>query len=156
VDTSILLLDENGNQVPEGETGELCFINPYVRGYINLPEETAKAFVNGLYHTGDLARKDENGNLILLGRNTDMIKINGNRIEPAEIEAAVKAAPGYAPGHPEILHAAPFAAAVEAARDRAVPGDVVTLSPACAAFDQFKNFMERGKTFKAIVNSWEE
>ena len=92
VDTSILLLDENGNEVPEGETGELCFINPYVRGYINLPEETAKAFVNGLYHTGDLARKDENGNLILLGRNTDMIKINGNRIEPAEIEAAVKEA----------------------------------------------------------------
>lgn len=36
------------------------------------------------------------------------------------------------------------------------PGDVVTLSPACAAFDQFKNFMERGKTFKAIVNGWQE
>ena len=73
-----------------------------------------------------------------------------------KIEAAVKAAPGYGPGRPEILHASPFAAAVEAARDRAQPGDVVTLSPACAAFDQFKNFMERGKTFKAIVNSWEE
>ncbi len=50
----------------------------------------------------------------------------------------------------------PFQRAVETARDRAVPGDVVTLSPACAAFDQFKNFMERGKTFKAIVNSWQE
>ena len=48
----------------------------------------------------------------------------------------------------------PFQRAVEAARDRAQPGDVVTLSPACAAFDQFKNFMERGKTFKAIVNGW--
>ena len=73
-----------------------------------------------------------------------------------KIEAAVKAAPDYRPGHPEILRAAPFEKAVEAARDRAAAGDVVTLSPACAAFDQFKNFMERGKTFKAIVNGWEE
>ena len=73
-----------------------------------------------------------------------------------KIRAAVEQAPGYRPGHPEILDVTPFQRAVEPARDRAVPGDVVTLSPACAAFDQFKNFMERGKTFKAIVNSWQE
>ena len=73
-----------------------------------------------------------------------------------KIRAAVEQAPGYRPGHPEILDVTPFQRAVETARDRAVPGDVVTLSPACAAFDQFKNFMERGKTFKSIVNSWQE
>ena len=73
-----------------------------------------------------------------------------------KIRAAVEQAPDYRPGHPEILDVTPFQRAVETARDRAVPGDVVTLSPACAAFDQFKNFMERGKTFKAIVNSWAE
>ena len=73
-----------------------------------------------------------------------------------KIRAAVEQAPGYRPGHPEILDVTPFQRAVETARDRAVPGDVVTLSPACAAFDQFRNFMERGKTFKAIVNSWAE
>ena len=73
-----------------------------------------------------------------------------------KIRAAVEQAPGYRPGHPEILEVTPFQRAVEAARDRAQPGDVVTLSPACAAFDQFKNFMERGKTFKAIVNGWQE
>ena len=73
-----------------------------------------------------------------------------------KIRAAVEQAPGYQPGHPEILDVTPFQRAVETARDRAVPGDVVTLSPACAAFDQFRNFMERGKTFKAIVNSWAE
>lgn len=73
-----------------------------------------------------------------------------------KIRAAVEQAPGYRPGHPEILDVTPFQRAVETARDRAVPGDVVTLSPACAAFDQFKNFMERGKTFKSIVNSWAE
>lgn len=73
-----------------------------------------------------------------------------------KIRAAVEQAPGYRPGHPEILDVTPFQKAVETARDRAVPGEVVTLSPACAAFDQFKNFMERGKTFKSIVNSWQE
>ena len=90
VETKIVLLDEDGNEVPAGEMGELCFINPYVRGYINLPEETSRVFVNGLYHSGDLAMQNENGDYVLLGRSGDMIKINGNRIEPAEIEAAVK------------------------------------------------------------------
>ena len=94
VETKIMLIGEDGKEVADGETGELCFVNPYVRGYINLPEETAKAFVNGVYHSGDLATRDENGNYILLGRSGDMIKINGNRIEPAEIEAAVKQALG--------------------------------------------------------------
>ena len=92
VATKIILLDEDGNEAKEGEIGELCFENPYVRGYINLPEESKKAFTDGYYHSGDLARKDEKGNYVLLGRSGDMIKINGNRIEPAEIEAAVKQA----------------------------------------------------------------
>ena len=106
-----MLLDENGNAVPAGEMGELCFCNPFVRGYINLPEETAKAFVNGVYHSGDLAKQLPDGNLVLLGRSNDMIKINGNRIEPAEIEAAVKsvlgidwtAAKGFAKGEQSYL-----------------------------------------------------
>ncbi|MBR5337471.1 MAG: AMP-binding protein [Lachnospiraceae bacterium] len=94
VDINIRLIGEDGKEAADGETGELCFENEFVRGYMNLPEETEKAFINGVYHTGDLARVDEKGNLILLGRSGDMIKINGNRIEPAEIEAAVKQALG--------------------------------------------------------------
>ncbi len=94
VDTEISLISEEGKPVKIGEIGELCFENPFVRGYLNLPEETKRAFVDGWYHTGDLARQDENGNYLLLGRSNDMIKINGNRIEPAEVEAAVKAVLG--------------------------------------------------------------
>ena len=90
----IFLIGEDGKEAAPGETGELCFENPFVRGYINLPEESKKAFVNGVFHSGDLARQDENGNFVLLGRMGDMIKINGNRIDPAEIEAAVKEALG--------------------------------------------------------------
>ena len=90
VETRVFLLGEDGNEVEDGEIGELCFENPFVRGYINLPEETAKASIDGVYHSGDLARKESDGSYVLLGRSGDMIKINGNRIEPAEIEASVK------------------------------------------------------------------
>lgn len=73
-----------------------------------------------------------------------------------KIRAAVENAPTYREGFPKIIEVMPFEKAVETARDMAQEGDIVTLSPACAAFDQFKNFMVRGKTFKAIVNGWEE
>lgn len=86
----ILLLDEQGNPVPDGEEGEVCFENKYVRGYINLPEQTEAVFHDGLYHSGDLARKDENGRIIISGRLSDMVKINGNRVEPGEIENVAK------------------------------------------------------------------
>ena len=68
-----------------------------------------------------------------------------------KIEAAVKASPDYRPGEPEILHAQTLAEAVQLAKTHTVPGDIVTLSPACAAFDQFKNFMVRGETYKTLV-----
>ena len=69
-----------------------------------------------------------------------------------KIRAAVEAAPNYAPGRPEIAQIDDFQDAVMAAHWAAEPGDVVLLSPAGAAFDKFKNFMERGETFKRIVN----
>ena len=72
-----------------------------------------------------------------------------------KIRAAVEAAPAYADGTPEILTAQSLQEAAELARSRALEGDVVTLSPACASFDQFPNFMARGKAFKAIVNGWQ-
>ncbi|MDO5435128.1 MAG: AMP-binding protein [Clostridia bacterium] len=89
-DKRVFLLDENGQPAEKGAMGELCVDDPYVRGYINLPEKTAQVFVDGVYHTGDLARMDENGLLTIVGRKDDMIKINGNRIEPAEIEACCR------------------------------------------------------------------
>ena len=84
------ILDEAGRGVPDGEPGELCFENPFVRGYRNLPEKTAEAWRDGLFHSGDIVVRGVDGNLTLQGRGDDMIKINGNRIEPAEIEAACK------------------------------------------------------------------
>ena len=89
-DLKYRIVDDEGNDVPEGETGELIFENPYVRGYINLPEENAKVFKDGYYHTADLVQVLPDGNMTIRGRKSDMIKINGNRIEPAEIESAIR------------------------------------------------------------------
>ncbi|MBQ6975694.1 MAG: non-ribosomal peptide synthetase, partial [Selenomonadaceae bacterium] len=86
----ILILNEDGQKVSDGEQGEVCFENPYFRGYINLPEKTEKVFRDGIFHTGDLGFKDDNGNLIISGRADDMIKIHGNRVEPGEIEIVAK------------------------------------------------------------------
>ena len=71
----------------------------------------------------------------------------------AKIEAAVCAAPAYTTGAPVILHAQTLRDAVQLAAQNAVCGDIVTLSPACAAFDQFKNFMVRGETYKQLVQA---
>lgn len=72
----------------------------------------------------------------------------------AKIRAAVEAVPGYQAGAPAIQEFEEFSEAVSAARQSARPGDVVILSPACASFDKFKNFVERGNTFKEIVNAF--
>ena len=69
------------------------------------------------------------------------------------IKASVEQAPEYAEHTPDILVTDNLSQAVDAARTAAVAGDVVVLSPACAAFDKFKNFMERGKVFKDLVNA---
>ena len=89
-DLKYRVVDDNGNDVPEGEIGEFVFENPYVRGYINLPEETEKVFRDGYFYTSDLVQILPDGNISICGRKSDMIKINGNRIEPAEIEAAIR------------------------------------------------------------------
>jgi len=68
-----------------------------------------------------------------------------------QIRAAVETCPDYKPGCPEIVDCADFTDAVYKAAAAARDGDVVLMSPASAAFDQFKNFMERGNYFKKLV-----
>ena len=68
------------------------------------------------------------------------------------IKKAVEEAEGYMESGLRLIETDDLAAAVSAAREIAREGDVVVLSPACAAFDRFKNFMERGRVFKQLVN----
>ncbi|MBO0878535.1 MAG: acyl--CoA ligase [Pseudonocardia sp.] len=81
-----------GEDVADGEEGELWVRGPNVTpGYHNLPEATAAVLVNGWYHTGDLARRDEHGYLRISGRTKELIIRGGENIYPAEVEDALLA-----------------------------------------------------------------
>ncbi|MBA3945626.1 MAG: non-ribosomal peptide synthetase [Herpetosiphonaceae bacterium] len=90
----ILILDENGAPVPEGETGEIAVKSRYLAlGYWNKPEQTEAVFRPApegdgrrIYLTGDLGRWDPGGNLEHLGRKDLQVKIRGHRVEIPEIE----------------------------------------------------------------------
>ncbi|MCR5107438.1 MAG: AMP-binding protein [Lachnospiraceae bacterium] len=82
----VCILDEKGEPVKDGEAGLICYKDPYFGGYINLPEMTEKIRLGEYISTGDIGHRLPDGNIVLNGRNDDMIKIRGNRVEPAEIE----------------------------------------------------------------------
>jgi UDP-N-acetylmuramoylalanine--D-glutamate ligase len=78
-------------------------------------------------------------------------KLYLNGATAQKIRASVENTLEYKPGFPEIVDCGDFASAVHAAAASAQSGDVVLMSPACAAFDQFKNFMVRGNFYKKLV-----
>ena len=94
--TQIYILDAYLQPVPVGVTGELCIAGDNVgQGYLNRPELTKEKFITNpfgagkLYRTGDLAYRREDGNIVFVGRLDHQVKINGQRIEPGEIEACL-------------------------------------------------------------------
>ena len=88
-DICIQILDMQGRPVKPGETGEICYKAPYFREYTNDPGKTEYAKRDGFLHSGDMAMTLLNGDIIVLGRNDEMVKVNGIRVESAAIEAAV-------------------------------------------------------------------
>jgi amino acid adenylation domain-containing protein len=96
---SLRLVDAQDREVPPGEIGEICFAGPGItRGYLNLPELTAEKYrpLDGerYYHTGDLGRCDEQGNVEFLGRADFQVKVRGARVELAEVESYLTRIPG--------------------------------------------------------------
>ena len=81
----------------------------------------------------------------------DKVIDGGTEISSTRVREAVENAAEYAPGCPESTDCGDFTSAVHAAAAAAEPGDVVLMSPASAAFDQFKNFMVRGDYYKKLV-----
>ena len=91
-----LLLDDDGNIVPDGEEGELCIAGTMARGYINLPELTAEIFTENPYsesdadkrllHTRDVCKRLPDGSVVYVNRKDWMVKINGQRVEMGEVE----------------------------------------------------------------------
>jgi long-chain acyl-CoA synthetase len=85
--TDIKLVDDEGNEVPMGEAGEMYVKGPQVMlGYLNRPEATAEMIVDGWLATGDIARCDEDGYFYIVDRKKDMILVSGFNVFPNEIE----------------------------------------------------------------------
>ena len=87
--------DEDGRELPIGETGELCIRGGNVmRGYWNQPEETAKVLRDGWLYTGDIGRCDADGYFYITDRKKDMLLVNGINVYPREIEEIMYQFPG--------------------------------------------------------------
>ncbi len=87
---AVRIVDPNGRDVAPNQEGELIVRGPNVMpGYHNKPEETRNAIRAGWYHTGDLAKSDENGFITITGRLKELIIRGGQNIAPAEIEEVV-------------------------------------------------------------------
>jgi fatty-acyl-CoA synthase len=94
------VVDENMNDVPIGEVGEIVYRAPtLMSGYWNNPEATAEAFAGGWFHSGDLVRMDEEGYVWVVDRKKDMIISGGENIYCAEVENVLA-------GHPLIVEVA--------------------------------------------------
>jgi fatty-acyl-CoA synthase len=91
------LVDEQGNDVPVGQTGQLLIKGPHVcAGYWQNPEATDRALQDGWFHTGDMARQDEDGFFYIAGRYKDMIISGGENVYAAEVEAVLVEHPAVA------------------------------------------------------------
>lgn len=94
------VVDDQGNEVPIGEVGELVVRGPNVmKGYYKLPEETSIAIRDGWLYTGDLAKKDEDDYFYIVDRKKDLIIVGGYNVYPREVEEVLYS-------HPNVLETA--------------------------------------------------
>ena len=92
----VKVVNSRGEEVPDGTEGEMIIKGPAVmKGYFNLPGETEAVLKNEWYYTGDIVKRDEDGFLYFLGRQSGMMKVGGMRVYPLEIVEAITA-------HPEV------------------------------------------------------
>jgi long-chain acyl-CoA synthetase len=94
--TEATILDDDGQEMPVGQVGEIAVRGPQVmKGYWQRPEETAKAFTpDGWFRTGDMAFMDEQGRFKITDRKKDMIIVSGFKVFPNEVEDVVMLHPG--------------------------------------------------------------
>ncbi len=94
--SEIAIKDDQGQDLPLGQTGEICVRGPHVmRGYWNQPDETAKVMLpGGWLRTGDVGYMDERGYVFIQDRKKDMILVSGFNVYPNEVEAVAATHPG--------------------------------------------------------------
>lgn len=82
--------DQDGKEVADGEEGELCYQGNFTLGYYKDQERTAQLYRGNWLHTGDIVRKQPDGNLVYVNRKDWLVKINGQRVEPGEVEVILQ------------------------------------------------------------------
>jgi long-chain acyl-CoA synthetase len=91
------IIDTDGNEVPQGELGEICVKGAAViKGYLNQPEATADTIRDGWLHTGDIAKMDEFGFVYIMDRAKDMLLRGGENVYCAEVESVLYKLDGIA------------------------------------------------------------
>ncbi|MBA7691600.1 Long-chain-fatty-acid--CoA ligase [subsurface metagenome] len=82
----IKAVDDNGNELPTNQPGEIIVRGPIMEGYYNNPQATAETIKDGWLYTGDIGRVDEDGYLFLSGRKKNIIILKGQNIYPSDVE----------------------------------------------------------------------
>ena len=90
------IVDDNGNELPLNQPGEIIVRGPIMKDYYNNPQDTVKTIKDGWLYTGDRGRVDEDGYLFLSGRKKEMIILKGQNIYPGDIEEVLCAHPKVA------------------------------------------------------------
>jgi long-chain acyl-CoA synthetase len=130
--TYISIRDDDGNEVPLGQPGEICAKGPQVMaGYWNRPDETARVMTaDGYFRTGDIGVMDENGYTKIVDRKKDMILVSGFNVYPNELEEVIAS-------HPGVLECA-IIGVPDAKTGEAVKAFIVRKDPALTAEDVIK------------------
>lgn len=136
--TDLKIVDEQGNELPIGEAGELIAKGPQIMiGYYNKPDETAKTIKNGWLYTGDIAIMEADGLFKIVDRKKDMICVSGFNVYPNEIEE-------IAVSHPKVLEAA--AVGVADAHSTEIVKLYVVKSDPTLVEEELKDFMKKNLT----------
>jgi long-chain acyl-CoA synthetase len=136
-DARIVDVETGETEMPIGEPGELIIKGPQVmKGYLNMPEETANVLKNGWLHTGDVAKMDESGYFYIVDRKKDMIVASGYNVYPREVEEVLFE-------HPDVAEAVAIGVADEY-RGETVKAFVVKHSDAQATEKEVLDFCKEG------------
>ena len=142
------LVDEHGNEVAQGERGEICLRSPaIVSEYLNQPAATEASFRNGWFHTGDIGYQDDEGFVYIVDRIKEIIIRGGENVSCTEVEEAIYS-------HPDCLEAAVFS--IPDDRLGEIVGAAIHIRPDCDINDeQLKSFLsDKLAAFKVPAHIW--
>ncbi len=142
------VVDDDGNDLGAGGTGELLLRNPAVTpGYWNMPEETAATIVDGWLHTGDLVTVNDDDAYTFVSRKKEVLRRRGENLSPAEVEDAIAA-------HPDVLEVAVVGVPSELTEDE-VKAFVVPKPGRTLDFDELRTWAAQRLSAFKVPRFWQ-